>query len=72
MRMPLVRFTIRRIMNLVAIIAIALASLRFTAETWSIIVASLTLAGLGVAILGEFRHPRSDMSPQPGRRLARG
>ncbi len=52
MRTPPVRFTIRRLMELVAIVAIALASLRITPEIRSIIVISLTLAALGAAVLG--------------------
>jgi hypothetical protein len=53
MSRPSMQFTIRRIMDLVAIIAIAMALvLRFSAETWSIILTSTTLATLGAAVLG--------------------
>jgi hypothetical protein len=43
-------------MEVVAIVAIAMWSLRFSAGTWSIIVTSLTLAALGVAVLGARFH----------------
>ncbi len=56
MSMLPVRFTIRRIMDLVAIVAFALALFRFAPEFCSTIVASLTLAAPGLAILGARFH----------------
>ena len=56
MRLPHIQFTIRTGMDVVAVVAIALWLLRFSAETWSIVVTSLTLAALGVAVLGARFH----------------
>ena len=56
MRLTRIRFTIRRGMDVVAVVAIALGMLRFSAETWSIVVTSLTLAALGGAVLGARFH----------------
>jgi hypothetical protein len=56
MRLSPFRFTISRAMEVVAIIAIALWSLRFSAVTWSVIATALTLAALGLAVLGARFH----------------
>jgi hypothetical protein len=56
MRSSRFRFTIRRIMDVVAIASIVLWSLRFSADTWASIVTSLTLAALGLAVLGARFH----------------
>jgi hypothetical protein len=56
MRSSPFRFTIRRIMDVVAIASIVLWSLRFSADTWASIVTSLTLTALGVAVLGARFH----------------
>src|SRR5262245_59333400 len=56
MKTPPVRFTIRRLMEMVAIVALAMALFRFAPEVCSIIVPSLTLAALGAAVLGARFH----------------
>jgi hypothetical protein len=53
MRTSRFRFTIRRVMEVVAVIAVAL---RFSADVWMIIVTSLTVGSLGVAVLGARFH----------------
>jgi hypothetical protein len=56
MRIIYSQFTIRRMMEVVAVVAVALWLLRFSADDWSIVVTSLTLGGLGVAVLGARFH----------------
>jgi hypothetical protein len=53
MRPSRFRFTLRRVMEALAIMAVAL---QFSVDTWVIIVTSRTTASLGVAVLGVRFH----------------